>query len=207
MQIQASDPTLASVKPTWWPGLAAGLLGGAYVLGITFHYPLSVSPDGTYYLEMAAQLQEAAGPRIHDEVGNLQLVTHWPPFYPLCVAVLGSAFGLDPLSAARILAALIFGTAMILLDKILVRLGSSDRARCIALVFFLTSLPFVIFTKALSDGLCLVLSLSMMLLLIRWQEAPRPGMLVLAGMIAGSMVLTRYAAAGLVGGWVVGGIP
>ena len=200
LQIHASDPTLTSVKPAWWPGLAAALLGVAYVLGITFHYPVSVSPDGTYYLEMAAQLQEAAGPRIHDGAGNLQLVTHWPPFYPLCVAVLGSVLGLDPLSAARVLATLVLGSAMILLDKILVRLGPSTPARCVALVFLLTSLSFVIFTKALSDGLCLVLSLSMMLLLIRWQETPRPGTLVFAGILAGSMVLTRYAAVGLVGG-------
>ncbi|MED5261924.1 MAG: glycosyltransferase family 39 protein [Myxococcota bacterium] len=200
MTIHASKPTGTSVGSARWPGLAAGLLGAAYVLGVTFHYPVSVSPDGTYYLEMASGFQAALGPRIHDGSGNLQLVTHWPPFYPLCVAMLGSVLDLDPLAAARMLAALVFGAAMILVDKVLVRIGSATPARCLALAFLLTSLPFVIFTKALSDGLSLVLLLSMMLLLMRWQGSPRGGTLVAAGIVAGAMVLTRYAAAGLVGG-------
>ncbi len=200
MTIHASKPMGPSAGSPRWPGLAAGLLGAAYVLGLTFNYPVSVSPDGTYYLEMASGFQAALGPRIHDGSGNLQLVTHWPPFYPLCVAMLGSVLDIGPLAAARLLAALIFGAAMILVDKVLVRIGSSPPARCLALAFLLTSLPFVIFTKALSDGLSLVLLLSMMLLLMRWEGSPRGGTLVAAGIVAGAMVLTRYAAAGLVGG-------
>ena len=189
-----------AAAPVFWPGVVACFLGVAYTLGITIHYPLSVSPDGVSYPELAAHLMEGLGPRTIDETGSLQVVTHWPPLYPLCLAGLSFVLGVEPLVAARILAALCLGTSMLFLDRILVRFDPSAAVRCLCLSLLFTSLPFVIYTRAISEGLFITLLLAFTLCLVRFEESGRRSALVLAGVIGGLMFLSRYAAVGFLAG-------
>lgn len=172
----------------------------AYLLALTSRFPVGVSADATVFLELATNLRQGLGLRIADEGGQLTLITHWPPLYPLGLALAGWAGDIPSLEAARWLSAVCLSLSLWLFDRLLRRLGLGQPQRILSLLLLGASLPFGLYGEAMSEGLFLTLELGLLAALLRALKGQEGRWLLLAGLLGGLMLLTRYAALGLLGG-------
>jgi len=102
---------------TFTPAIV-GVIAAFMVILISVKYGLAMSPDSACYLSIADNLVKGNGFAIYD----FTPAVHWPPLYPLALAV-GDLFNFDLSDWARVLNALIFGLILFfssrwILDKV-----------------------------------------------------------------------------------------
>ena len=159
--------------------------------------------DSMFYLSQAHTL-EAGGPmQIPDGLGGLTALNHWPPLYPALLALI-HIFGPDGLGAARVLNIALFPLNTLLVFGLAYRASCSPAAALISSgIFVLAPSVMEAHAMALSESLCLCLWLLSLLLLVEFSKSKHRTLLLLAAVIAGLSILTRYAAIAQLGAGAV----
>ncbi len=121
-------------------------------------------------------------------------VTHFPPAYPAVLALLGT-FGVDPLRAARLLAAVLFGLNTLLLGILGWRMTRWLPAGILlSLLFVLNESLLRLHASALSEPLFIFLTLLAFWMFDLYHERDAHWLwLVACGTLVGVAYLTRYA--------------
>ena len=163
----------------------------ALTLRATAHYGPGAEPDSVTYLAAAHHLRSGGG--FADIDGSP--LTLFPPLFPAAVAVL-EWFGLAPLSAARLLNAVMLGILVVLAAVWARRISGSLWLGAVVAVVVAVATPMVTMASdALSEPVGIVALVACLLFLT---EALRPDdhrlrWPVLAGLAAAAACLTRYA--------------
>ena len=169
-----------------------GILGIVLVLRATPE-GLALSDDSIAYIAGARSMLAGEGYREAWLASNGP-VTHFPPAYPALLAFIGW-FGLDPLRAARLLAAALFGLNAALLGILgwrMTRLLPAGLA--LALIFVLNASLLQLHASALSEPLFIFLSLLAFWMFDLYHERDSHWLwLVASGTLVGAAYLTRYA--------------
>jgi hypothetical protein len=108
--------------------------------------------------------------------------------------------GLDSLRAGRYLHIALIGLLFVIFNILLMKVSRVKTTWWIANVLLLFSIPLTVFLMFWSEGLFMVLLLTFILIFIQWTELKKIHLLIISAVIAGIMLMTRYAAAGLIGG-------
>jgi 4-amino-4-deoxy-L-arabinose transferase-like glycosyltransferase len=148
-----------------------------------------VSPDSTVYIETAENLIAGKGFYASGEP-----LTHYPPLYPLLLAIAKIAIP-DTLLAGRWLHAFLFAINVMLVataayiftkHRSLLPIGG-------AIILFLASTPVLItHTMAWSESPFITFSLAGLILLALYISKPRLSLLLLSSLMFGFAVATRY---------------
>jgi hypothetical protein len=149
---------------------------------------IGLSPDSVVYVETARSLLRGDGL----ESGGAPL-THFPPLYPLLLAVFGAAGG-DVLVSARVLHALLWAVVILLASG--VAWSASGRVAAAALpaaVFLAAAAGLIeIHSTAWSEAPFFVFLLAAWLAIDRYLAGRGRGWLIAAGCGLGAAALTRY---------------
>ena len=172
------------------------LLGGGLVLVATAKYGAGLTTDSVAYLDVARSLASGKGYIFHTG----EPFIFWPPLYPMLLALVGIATGLDPSSFAHVVNALLFGL-LILLSAHLLRTGFRLTAACAvlgvcAIVF---SIPLSgIYAMTWSECLFIPLVALFLVCAQRYRESRSVGTLAIMAISTALACLTRYIGVALV---------
>lgn len=165
---------------------------GAIIILINTPLGIGVANDSVFYLSSAENLLVGRGlswPLGGDE---LKPLTHYPPLYPLTLAGLG-LIGFDLVQGARLLAAVLFGTNIVLLGWLVFRHSKSWPAAVAASVLAGVSPILIdIHLMAMTEPLFLFFLLATLALLAEYMKGASIGYLIVAGVTAGLTGITRY---------------
>jgi len=168
--------------------IIAGVCASILMYWITDQGP-GVSPDSTAYIGVARSLLAGNGFFFHDKA-----MTHYPPGYPLLIAGVAWLYLGDILQATRFLAALLFGANFVLLGLAVHMCTRRSLAAtgCVMLIFLFSAPTILIHSMAWTEAPFITFCMVSFLLLSHYIMHPRPYVLVLAGLVAGFAVATRY---------------
>ncbi|MEA2175863.1 MAG: hypothetical protein QOD00_3455 [Blastocatellia bacterium] len=167
---------------------------GIVVLLFSTAWGIGVSPDSTVYIGAARNLMRGAGlTALTGKSIELEPLTHYPPLYPLLLALCGAA-GSEPLHAARWINAFAFG-ANVLLAGLSVGMYTrwSVGASVLASLLLLAAPDMLqIHSMAWTEPLFILFSLAGLLLLSAYLESGRRALLMAAAATVALGFLTRY---------------
>ncbi len=168
-----------------------GIAGFVLILWITPFGP-SVSPDSTVYIGGAKSLLSGNGYSLN---GNP--ITHFPPLYPLFLAVTGLLEN-NLVQAARFLNAILFGVNLGLFAlAVYLTVGHSFLTTICAVFFFLSSAPILeLHSSAWSEPLFITFSLACLILLSKYIINPTLPLLIASSFSLGFALVTRYTGLG-----------
>lgn len=148
-----------------------------------------VSPDSTTYIEAARSLIAGNGLFVCGKV-----MTHYPPGYPLMIGALHLLYPGDVLQETRFLAALFFGANLVLLALAVHSCTQRSLVATVcAMLLFLSSAPTIsVHSMAWTEAPFITFSMASFLLFSLYLPHPRLYVLVLASLMAGVAVVTRY---------------
>jgi 4-amino-4-deoxy-L-arabinose transferase-like glycosyltransferase len=177
--------------------LALMAAGAAAILYVTRH-GAGVTLDAVYYLSEARTWVATGHMVIPDFYGGIQPTTHWPPLYPLLLAVFGHFTG-DAPSGARWLGAVVFALNIMLVAWLGRRAAQSPWGG-LASAFVFACAPAVLLVHAsiMSEAPCLAWWLLSVLLLLRYQDSESSGLLAASALAAGLAIFTRYGAVAVI---------
>lgn len=159
----------------------------------------AISPDSVTYVGAARNLVAGHGLSVREAGGQFSPMTHFPPLFPMLIAIPG-ILGIDPLDTARWLNALVF-SANILLVGLAVYRYTSGTVWLSVLGSFLMLTSFnmlVIHSTAITEPLFILFGISGLLLLDIHIEERRPLSLLFSAIAVALALLTRYAGGALV---------
>mgnify|MGYP006295360883 FL=1 len=167
-----------------WVILGFALVGVVLVLVATSRYGPGVSPDSVAYLTAARDLASDG------HLGHYFL--KWPPFFPVVLGAVGWV-GVEPMTACRVLHALIFG-GIIGLSAAWLR-GETDSpvwpvGACVLTVFSTVLLD--VSHRAWSEPLFILLSLVALWAISRSEKEARLKWVLLGALATALAWLTRY---------------
>jgi 4-amino-4-deoxy-L-arabinose transferase-like glycosyltransferase len=174
--------------------IVAAALGVAIVLVATSRYGPGVTPDSINYEAAARSLVAGTGLQRFDGTPFV----HWPPLYPLLLAAFVRV-GLDPLTGARILNALVFGGLVLVFARSF-RDYQNERSLWLAGTGWMVLSRPLLFVSimAWSEPLFVLFTVLGVLALIRYLKDPRRATLLWAAVVAALACLTRYMGIALV---------
>jgi 4-amino-4-deoxy-L-arabinose transferase-like glycosyltransferase len=171
------------------------LVSVAFILSLLFilwSTPLGVgvSPDSVVYIETARNILSGDG-----VVYNGRPLTHYPPTYPLILA-LGGLLSSDPVNGARLLHALLFGLNVLVIGLIAFwSTNKSVTASLTSVLFFLSSARMLdIYTWAWSEPAFILFSFLAFLLLALYISRSSKWLLFGASLFIAAALTTRYIA-------------
>jgi hypothetical protein len=157
-------------------------------------YNLGVTSDSVYYIEVSRNIKSLAG--VVNNEGKL--VQHWPPFYPVVLAASSSVLCLDCLDSGKYLNAVLIAIFFFIFNLILRRNNLNIYLAFTVNLLLLISMSLQVFIMFWSEGLFLMLLLGFIFLFLRWSDLRTSYLLIVSGLMAGLMVLTKYAGIGFV---------
>lgn len=172
---------------------------------------LDLSFDSIQYLSAGRNLLAGRGLSVFDAPGRVRPMTHFPPLYPIVLAVFGAVFG-DVARGAWVLNLIATAATVFLTARLAQRVAGGDgRAGLYAAVIAgaataVTNDLAVNAAMLWSEPLFILLGVATASLLIRCTDREstdslwREPSLVLAALLAGASALTRYAGIGIIGG-------
>lgn len=168
-------------------GLGAVLAAGAK--------GLYVSPDAVFYVGTARNWLGGHGFTPPPGVPPLE---HFPPAFTVVLAGLGK-LGVDPLAGARVVNALAFAGAVLLVGLVVRGRTGSAPAALVAAVLTAAGVDLLaLSSSALSEPLFILLALGGLVVLAAYMERPRPALLGGACVLVSAAFLTRYVGVALV---------
>jgi hypothetical protein len=192
-----SDGNARRLRRRWLVAVVfLAAMGSGLVLLATARYGAGLTTDSVAYLDVARSLASGKGYIFHTG----EPLIHWPPLYPMLLALVGVATGLDPSSFAHVVNAILFGL-LILLSAHLLRSGSRQTASysvlgVCAMVF---SVPFSsIYAETWSECLFVPLVVLFLIWAQRYRESRSGAALALMAVTAALACLTRYIGVALV---------
>jgi hypothetical protein len=128
-----------------------------------------------------------------DGAGNFRAYTHWPPLYPMLLAIL-RLMGFDGMVSARMLGALCVTLLIVVTGLSVSRLTNHSLFYTGGALIILINAPNLWDTSlfAMTEPLYMVLSLSALLLLGGYLNNFRSNLLILSSLLAGLALVTRY---------------
>jgi hypothetical protein len=159
-------------------------LGIALVL-LSTRWGAFVSDDSYYYIKPVRDV--LAGKSFNPS-------PIFPPMLPVFLTILGW-LGLEPLDGIRVLNAVLFGVNIFMAGVLVRKMGASNGlAFMAALLVTLSDNAIEAHSWAMSEALCIALSLLALYMTVEFIEAPKLRWLVGSGLMAALACLTRYAA-------------
>jgi hypothetical protein len=121
-------------------------------------------------------------------------MTHYPPVFPLLLAIAGSFTGNDIFLAARLLSALFFGINLVLVTLAMYICTRHDvlATGCAILIFLFSAPVLSIHSMAWSEAPFIAFSMTAFILLSQHVARPNPKYLLLASLMVGFAAATRY---------------
>lgn len=177
---------------------AASIVAFAYVAVIGNIQEPGVSPDSVTYIEGATNLLQGNGLTYDPGSGKLTLITHWPPVFPMMLALFMTVLGTKAVTAAAWLNALSFSATVWLSNRILSKFVPSPKlviAFNVVLITVLSQVHLMVW----SEPLFLALALFVVTLILKEPEQPSPRTLLIASAAMGVLILTRYAGIAFLG--------
>lgn len=167
-------------------------------------FGVGLTNDSSAYIGGARSLLAGQGyVRIGGD-GLPRAITHFPPFYSIVLAGVSFLIGQDPLDTAKwvnlccaVLNQALFMTVLLLLT------GSGLTAFFGGITFLCAGPVLQGQIYGLSEGLYLTLFLAVLVLSLVSSRNGRKELWILAGLLSGALVLTRYAGFAAVGGTAV----
>lgn len=165
-----------------------GMCASTVMYQITAQGP-GVSPDSTVYIEVARNVLAGKG-----FIVDGKPMTHYPPVFPLLLAVIGLFTGNDIILAARLLSSLFFGINIVLVSFAVYMCTRHDRvATGLMIPIIVLSVPVLsIHSMAWSEPPYIAFSMTGCILLSQYLARPNPKLFVLAALMAGFAAATRY---------------
>lgn len=162
-------------------------------------FGLAISPDSTSYLQVAKSLLKGEG--FYSKTG--EFVKHWPPIYSILIALTAKLTWTNTIQAGFILNGLALITAYVFGFKIL-RLVKLNQILCFSIPFVMViSKAFFIMAFMLSESVFLALELITLFYYIKWLQTNNFKTLIGFSLLCSLLFITRYAAAGIIGGFLV----
>jgi 4-amino-4-deoxy-L-arabinose transferase-like glycosyltransferase len=174
--------------------------GSVYIfLWATDPHGIGVRSDSVAYLWSSENLVKGIGLGRLNGLGEFRPMTHWPPLYPFLLA-LPQWFGLNSLSAARLLGAASIGLVVLLLGMSISRLtqGSPWYTGLGTLVLVTSYALWDTSLYAMTEPLYMILGLLAFLFLDNYLCSSKRTWLYVASLILGLGLLTRYAGGALI---------
>lgn len=132
-----------------------------------------------------------------------QLLSHWPPLYPLLLAALSQILNTSVLNSGIYLNSGLLYIYIVTYYFILRELKLKKTLSIVVSFLLLLSQSTLIFGQYLSEGLFLVCWLQTLYFFIKWLNSDNLKFLLLTGVFCGLLLLTRYAGIGLIGGYIL----
>jgi hypothetical protein len=153
---------------------------------------IGVTHDSIFYLSSARNLVEHNGLQWSASDGRLHLLTHFPPLYPLAIALI-TAFGIPATRAATWLAAILMGLNIFTAGYLVYHFSRNTILSVgVALTLAVTTGFIDLHLIALSEPLFVWLVLCSFGALAVYFESPSIKLLLLASFFAALSILTRY---------------
>jgi 4-amino-4-deoxy-L-arabinose transferase-like glycosyltransferase len=168
-------------------------------LWATGPHGIGVRSDSVAYLWSSENLVKGIGLGRLNGLGEFRPMTHWPPLYPFLLA-LPQWFGLNSLSAARLLGAVTIGLMVILFGVSISRLtqGSPWYTGLGTLILVTSYAMWDASLYAMTEPLYMVLGLLAFLFLDNYLSSNKRVWLYASSVILGLGLLTRYAGGALI---------
>ncbi|MDH5527040.1 MAG: hypothetical protein OEY97_06985 [Nitrospirota bacterium] len=184
-------------RPTAHQGTAMAtvllaLAGALSLLPLTARYGPAVTPDGVNYLAAARNLVTGGG--ITGFSGDP--LTLWPPLYPMLLALL-SLFGLEPLTAARLVGAGAFGLILLTVGWWLRGHVRQPLWVVLGVVAVAASDLLLLAGYVLSEAVFVLLALLALICAQRYLRSPAPVTLAAFAGFSALAFATRYAGVAL----------
>ncbi len=174
------------------PGILLLVLSVSCLMFLSSRWGVGVTHDSIFYLTSAWNFVTHNGLQWSASDGSLHLLTHFPPLYPLALGFL-MAFGIPDVVAATWLAALLFGLNVFTSGFLVYRFSRSAIWSIFTMIALAVSNPFVsLHFVALSEPLFIWLVMCGMGLIGLYFEKSKKNYLVIAALISGLAILTRY---------------
>jgi uncharacterized membrane protein len=189
---------------TIFPLAILALIGVVILLFMT-RWGIGLGPDSTAYIHAARNLLNGLGLTHLSRNGQLTPMTHFPPLFPILLAMIGT-FGMDPLSGARWLSIFLFG-ANILLVGLVIRRFTRDLSWTPMFGSFLvlaSGSMLGIHSMALTEPLFIFFSLLGLFLLGIYFETSKRILLFTSSSAIALAFLARYAGVALIATGIVG---
>ena len=196
-----SNDTLAWVIP-----VGMSLVAGAavWIIGYSTHLGPWVFSDSAEYIVSARNLLKGLGLGLTQASGEFQPLSLHPPLYPLVLAGAGFA-GFDLITSARWLNAVLFGGTIVVVLATIRLVTNSALLAFVAGIMLLTNPTLIdIHSGAMAEPLFLFAGSVSLLLLLRYFEAPRRPVLLLAALACGLAILTRFPGLAFMGAGLIG---
>lgn len=179
--------------------LVLALLAVRAFLHATETYGVGVRTDSVAYIWGAENLARGQGLGRLNGLGELRPMTHWPPLYPMLLAVFEAA-GVPALAGARYLGAALVAAMLVLAGLTVWRVTRSLWiSLAAAALLALAPSMWVTSLDAMTEPLYVVLGLAGALLLDQYFSGSGRRAFVLSALCMGLALLARYAGASLIG--------
>lgn len=165
-----------------------GILAAIFMYWITAQGP-GVSPDSVVYIEVARNLLDGKG-----FFAGGEAMTHYPPLFPLILALIGYFTGGDVLDAAHLLVAFLFGINFILFSLAVQMCTrySLVAVFCTFFLFFFSTAIISIHEMVWSEAPFITFSMMGLLLIAYHLNCPKFYWLFLASFLLALATVTRY---------------
>jgi hypothetical protein len=178
--------------------LAAAVPVAALLVVITCWHGPGVNPDSVVYLDAARHVAAGHGPQATNALGEAQLVTTWPPLYPLLIAP-GVAAGLTAANSAVLVNALAHAALALLVGLIAWRLTRCAWAGALGAWLATLASPLLLNAGHVwSEPAFLALECGALLCLLKFANSGRRLPLAAGGVLLGLACMQRYAGYALV---------
>ena len=181
-----------------WALAGLCLLAFLSILWLT-PFGMSATGDSASYVGAARNAAEGRGISRPTGGGEVKPLTHFPPLYPLTLAIF-EILGMDSVGAARWLAGALFAANVLLIGiSIKAATGSNSGALAGSLLVLLSPIMIRLHVWILSEPLYLALLSYAFLLLSLFTKTRDRRLLVAGGVIIGLAYATRYVGIAVVG--------
>ncbi len=178
----------------------AGIVAAFMVILVSVKYGLAMSPDSACYLSIAENILKGNGFTIYDYMPAV----HWPPLYPLALA-LGGLFNFEISAWARVLNALLFGLTVYFSSRWIFSKIENKILGIVGVLGLLFSLPLFYVAKSVWSETLFIFLIA--LFLIRLEKSilnhTVKDVLIL-GVLAAMACLTKYLGVALVFSYLIG---
>ncbi len=182
--------------------LSISVLAIFHLLYNIVKHHIYIGADGSVYLEVARHLDKGEG-FFYWMNGVRVPYIFWPPLYPVLLYLTGKLTGPDLFWQAGLISLAGTVTVLAALCRIFRFYRLRLRYQILGYLIFTGSWIYFLMFNVLSETVYLPLWLWMMYFLLVWTGEGKKSHLFIAGLLAGLLLLTKYAAFGLIGAAVI----
>ncbi len=167
------------------------IIGVSLILYFTRSSP-GMSGDSAWFVMGAENMLEGNGYSRISGGGEIKPIAGFPPFFSILLAGLGIV-GFDLIEGSRWLNALVFGISTFLTWRLIQQYTGSKWVSMAGALLFLGSSSLIKYHSwVMSEGLYILLQLTVFSLLIAYINSEKKILLLLAAIITGAGILTKY---------------